>query len=297
MTQVNTFPDESPSDALHKPAFVLSAPQDDCPVLFASPHSGRFYPVAFQALLRVPLLDLRRVEDAFIDQLISPVSQLGIGTLSAVFARSYVDLNRSETELDSRMFSDGAPTPAGERSPRVEAGLGCIPRIAASGQDIHQRKLSRHEAEDRLEQAYRPYHRALTNWLELITKRCGRAVLIDCHSMPSVIGGRRIRADIIIGTRHGSSCDESLARTVENHFLSLGYKVARNSPYAGGYCTQHHGRPLEDRHALQIEINRRLYMDEDAVRLKPGFYRLQSDVKALGQSVLGWAHRTRRASS
>lgn len=295
MTQVNTFQLNSSKDEAQKAAFQLSAPQDDCAVMFASPHSGRHYPDDFQSLLRVPLMDLRRVEDAYIDQMISPVSELGIGTLSAVFARSYVDLNRSETELDSRMFSDGAPTPAGERSPRVEAGLGCIPRIAASGQDIHLRKLSRDEAEARLQEAYRPYHRALTNWLNLIKRRCGRSVLIDCHSMPSLVAGRRIRTDIIIGTRHGASCDEGLARTVENHFLALGYKVARNMPYAGGYCTQHHGRPLEDRHALQIEINRRLYMDEDTVRLKPGFYKLQSDMKALGLSVMNWVERTRVA--
>ncbi|MAI89861.1 MAG: hypothetical protein CBB65_05420 [Hyphomonadaceae bacterium TMED5] len=293
MTTEHTIIQENSAEIQRKPAFVLTPPDETCSVFFASPHSGRYYPQDFQDLLCVPIMDLRRVEDAYVDQLISPISKLGAGLISAVYARSYVDLNRSQDELDSRMFCDGPPNPAGERSPRVEAGLGCIPRIAASGQDIHQRKLTRQEAEDRLDVAYRPYHSALANWLNILHGRFGKSVLIDCHSMPSLLAGRRIQADIIIGNRHGSACDESLARLVENAFAALGYRVLRNTPYAGGYVTQMHGRPMEDRQALQIEINRRLYMDEREVRLKTGFYKLQSDLKSVAGAIMNWAERRR----
>lgn len=270
-------------------------PAGDSSVVFASPHSGRFYPSSFLDLLKVPLIDLRRVEDAYVDRLISEVDSLGIGRLEAHFARSYVDLNRAEEELDSRMFRDGPPTPAGERTPRVEAGLGCIPRIAASGEDIHARKLKRSEAENRLDLAYRPYHDRLTRELERLRQNTGLSVLVDCHSMPSQIGGRRIQADMIIGTRHGSACDESLVRVVEGCLSQLGYRTLRNQPYAGGFVTKTHGNPLEDAQAIQIEINRKLYLDESRVELLPGWTRLQRNLYRLGERVLSWAEQKKAA--
>ena len=276
-------------------AFSLTPPDASTSVIFSSPHSGRYYPDAFRALLRVPIMDLRRVEDAYVDQLFSGVRDLGAGMISAVYARSFVDLNRSETELDSRMFRDGPPDAAGERSPRVEAGLGCIPRIAARGEDIHSRMLSRKEADDRLALAYTPYHTVLSERLDQLHRESGMSVLIDCHSMPSVVAGRRVQPDIVIGTRHGSSCDESLARSVEAEFLRLGYRVLRNVPYAGGFLTQKHGRPLEDRHALQIEINRRLYLDEYSVELKPGFARLRDDLNQIVGKILDWTRQKKAA--
>lgn len=262
--------------------------------MFSSPHSGRHYPDNFLKLLRVPLMDLRRVEDAFVDQLIRGVTLSGAGQISANYSRSYVDLNRAPNELDSRMFRDGPPNPPGERSPRVEAGLGCIPRVAWSGHDIHRRKLRRSEADERLELAYHPYHAALADLLEDIAARHGHATLIDCHSMPSVIAGRRVQADIIIGNRHGGSCDESLTRTIEDTLTRFGYRVLRNQPYAGGYLTQLHGRPMADRHALQIEINRRLYMDENEVTLKPGFERLREDLSELADQIVRWSKKKPR---
>lgn len=277
------------------PAFMFHAPQPDCSVLFSSPHSGRCYPADFRSELRVPLMDLRRVEDAHVDQLIYGVRQFGAGLITANYARSYVDLNRSETEIDSRMFRNGPPTPAGERSPRVEAGLGCIPRIAASGQDIHSGMLSREEAEKRLNRAYRPYHDAIDAALADIRASHGHVVLVDCHSMPSVVAGRRIQADIVLGNRHGAASDESLVRMVEGEFTRRGYRVLRNVPYAGGYITQKHGVPLQDRHALQIEINRRLYLNESTVELKPGFYRLRDDLLAIAKKVVVWAEQKKAA--
>lgn len=276
-------------NASYPEACSIVSPARGCPVVFSSPHSGRFYPQRFRSELRVPLIDLRRVEDAHVDQLIHGVQWLGAGLITANYARSYIDLNRSEKEIDSRMFRDGPPTPAGERSPRVEAGLGCIPRIAASGEDIHIGKLSREDAELRLERAYRPFHRALDGLLNGIHSETGRVILVDCHSMPSMVAGRRIQADIILGNRHGASCDEGLIRLIEGEFGRRGYRVLRNVPYAGGYITQKHGVPVEDRHSIQIEINRRLYLNEVTVELKPGFYRVRDDVLSVAKRILDWA--------
>lgn len=277
------------------PGFRLTLPQNNCAVMFSSPHSGRYYPQDFIDLLKVPLMDLRRVEDAYVDLLFSSVAQMDAGMITAVYARSYVDLNRSPDELDSRMFRDGPPNPAGERSPRVEAGLGCIPRIAASGADIHSRMLSRKEADDRLERAYRPYHDLLTNWMATTRHRLGHSVLVDCHSMPSVIGGRRINADIILGNRHGQSCDEGLTRAVENEFSRLGYRVLRNAPYAGGYLTEQHGNPALGQHAIQIEINRKLYLDEDAVRQTWQFNKVKTHLTAVARRVVEWSAQKKAA--
>ena len=263
--------------------------------MFSSPHSGRFYPQEFIDLLKVPLMDLRRVEDAYVDLLFSSVTQLDAGMITAVYARSFVDLNRSPDELDSRMFRDGPPNPAGERSPRVEAGLGCIPRIAASGADIHSRMLSREEADQRLARAYHPYHQMLSDWMTNTRRQTGHAVLVDCHSMPSIIGGRRINADIILGTRHGQSCDEGLTRLIENEFSRLGYRVLRNTPYAGGYLTERHGQPALGQHAIQIEINRRLYLDEDAVRQTWQFNKLRSHLSSVARRIVEWSAQKKAA--
>ena len=291
MAQEETFSDPSAVRADQRRAFTLTAPLEQSSVLFSSPHSGRYYPEHFLEMLRVPHMDLRRVEDAFVDHLFSGVGEFGAGLISAVYARSFVDLNRSEDELDSRMFRDGPPNPAGERSPRVEAGLGCIPRIAASGEDIHSRMLTRREADDRLALAYTPFHTALSNWLGRMLKLTGKAVLVDCHSMPSVVAGRKVQADIVLGTRYGSSCDESLARLIENVFVRLGYRVLRNVPYAGGYLTQKHGQPLSERHAIQIEINRRLYLDEASVEPNQGFQKLRRDLLCVAQEISLWAEQ------
>lgn len=295
MSQLHTISVTPASLSSEIPGYRLTSPQNGCAVIFSSPHSGRYYPQDFIDLLQVPLMDLRRVEDAYVDLLVSSVPNLDAGLISAVFSRSYVDLNRSPDELDSRMFRDGPPNPAGERSPRVEAGLGCIPRIGASGKEIHSRMLSRQEADQRLDLAYRPYHDMLESWLNSIRRHTGHSVLIDCHSMPSVIGGRRIQADIILGNRHGKSCDESLTRLIENEFLKLGYRVLRNAPYAGGYLTERHGNPENNQHAIQIEINRRLYLDEDAVRQTWQFNRLKTHLTSIAARIIDWSEQKKAA--
>ena len=241
--------------------------------------------------LRVPLMALRRTEDAFIDQLFESVPDLGGHLLFANYARGYVDLNRDARELDPQMFRDGPPRTVGLPTPRVEAGLGCLPKVAAGGELIYARPMSRADGEYRLAQVHDAYHSFLRSTLDHFAKEVGIAVLIDCHSMPSHLPGRKAMPDIVLGDRFGSSCSSKLTGLAERAFRKLGYKVARNSPYAGGYTTRCYGRPKRQIHALQIEINRGLYMDEAQVRPSDGFKTVQNDLKSVIEACCAFADR------
>jgi N-formylglutamate amidohydrolase len=169
---------------------------------------------------------------------------------------------------------------------RVEAGLGCLPRVAARGEAIYARRLTRSEGEARLSGIHDIYHQCLATELGSLKERHGRAFLIDCHSMPSVQPGRRNLADIVLGDRFGSSCDPRLTGRIERAFRANGFSVARNAPYAGGYTTRRYGRPKRDFHAVQIEINRGLYMDEQAVETSAGFAQMQQVLSAIVVEIL-----------
>lgn len=241
--------------------------------------------------VRVPLMALRRIEDAFIDQLYASVPDLGGHLLCANYARAYVDLNRDARELDPLMFRDGPPRTVGLPTPRVEAGLGCLPKVAAGGELIYARPLSRADGEYRLTQVHDAYHGFVRSMLDHFRSEAGIAVLIDCHSMPSAQPGRRALPDIVLGDRFGSSCSSKLTGLAERAFRKLGYKVTRNAPYAGGYTTRCYGRPNQKIHALQIEINRGLYMDEANVRLAEGFKTVQNDLKTVIKACCAFASR------
>jgi N-formylglutamate deformylase len=230
---------------------------------FASPHSGRSYPESFVARSRLSFEALRRSEDAFVEELFLFVADLGAPLIAAAFPRAYVDLNRAPAELDAAMFDGPLPVPADPTSPRVQAGLGVIPRIVREGAEIYRGKLSADEARLRLGAFYRPYHAELARLANDTEARFGLAVMIDCHSMPSAPQA----PDIVLGDRYGVAASPLVTRSAEEAFLAQGFSVVRNIPYAGGYSTQIHGRPALRRHALQIEINRALYLDED--RMQP----------------------------
>jgi N-formylglutamate amidohydrolase len=237
------------------------------PLVVASPHSGSVYPPSFLAAAAVPLAALRRAEDAFVDELFAAAPSLGMPLLAARFPRSYVDANREPYELDPGMFDGPLPRPLNHRTTRVAAGLGMIPRVAASGEPIYRRRVSSSEIEHRLETCWRPYHTALTTLVEQTHRQFGAALLVDAHSMPSSASGvgsrdRDMRVDIVLGDNHGEACSPELVDCAERWFSRHGFRVQRNQPYAGGFTTQRYGRPGLDRHALQIEINRALYMDE-----------------------------------
>jgi N-formylglutamate amidohydrolase len=237
------------------------------PVVVASPHSGSVYPAAFLAQAAVSLAALRRAEDAFVDELFAAAPALGMPFLAARFPRSYVDANREPYELDPGMFEGPLPRPLNHRTTRVAAGLGMIPRVAASGEAIYRGRVPSGEIEQRLETCWRPYHTALSTLIEQTHRLFGSTLLVDAHSMPSSASGmgpreRDHRVDIVLGDNHGESCAADLVDCAERWFSGRGLRIQRNQPYAGGFSTQRYGSPSLGRHALQIEINRALYMDE-----------------------------------
>lgn len=258
------------------------------PLVFASPHSGRFYPEDMMSAAALDGLAIRRSEDALVDDLIAAAPGLGAATLSARYARAYMDLNREAFELDPAMFADELPEFARARTARVAAGLGAIARVVSEGQEIYARKLTFAEARRRIEGAHRPYHAALERLLAEAHAAHGFAILVDWHSMPAAAakaGGRERPCDMVLGDRFGAACAGILPARVERELEGLGYRVARNTPYAGGYTTEHYGRPARRTHALQIEINRALYLDEATLEPTAGFARLKADLEQLTRAL------------
>lgn len=266
-----------------EPPYVLIEPlHRTAPLIFASPHSGRRYPSDLLAIARTGLLSLRRSEDAFVDELFAGAAAHGAAVLSATVARAYVDLNRDPSELDPEMFEERVPHAAS--TPRVQAGLGAIPRVTGDGQMIYRRKLSLHEAERRIAVVHAPYHAMLRGLVEETKAQFGCAVLIDCHSMPSNARGS-YAPDIVLGDRYGASCHPSVTALAEATLRRQGYRVARNAPFAGGHTTQSYGRPAHRVHALQIEINRALYCDERSLDRTNGFTRVRADMTRLAEAL------------
>ena len=249
------------------------------PVLFNSPHSGCDYSEDFLRLVSLDPHRLRRSEDMAVDQLFRPVVGKGHALFKAHFPRVFVDVNREPYELDPRMFEGDLPAFANTKSLRVAAGLGTIARVVADGEEIYAKRLPVTEAMARIDRIYHPYHEALASHLMTLKKRFGLALLVDCHSMPSLSAQyHERRADIVIGDRFGKSCDPLLCDVIETCLTGCGYKVRRNKPFAGGFITEHYGRPSQGLHAVQIEISRALYMDELTYRLTAGFSTLQDDL-------------------
>lgn len=279
---------------LAAPIAVVAPPAVASPLVLSSPHSGRVYPAAFLAMSRLDPAALRRSEDSFVDALMHPATAHGAPLLHALFPRAYLDVNREPYELDPRMFDGRLPAHVNTRSMRVAGGLGTIARIVGDAQEIYARRLPVASAFARIDALYRPYHRALRSLLSAAVEQFGVAVVVDCHSMPSAGAGAALvedmRADIVLGDRHGTSCDPAFVETLERSLRAAGYSVRRNKPYAGGYITEHYGRPKSRTHAVQIEINRALYMDEATFVRKPAFARLSADlsnaVEALSACVL-----------
>jgi len=266
----------NPSQAGAEEPFEVLAPQDQAaPLVFASPHSGTRYPPDFVASSPLDLLSLRRSEDSFVDELFAAAPELGLPLLRALFPRAYIDPNREPFELDPAMFEDELPSYANTQSTRVAAGLGTIARVVSSGQEIYGGKLKFADAAERINANYRPYHKALRGLLDATRERFRCYVLIDCHSMPSVGGPHdpdagRERADFVLGDAFGASCGEAVIRLAAKTLKSLGYVVVRNKPFSGGFSTRYYGRPSLGMHALQIEINRALYMDEMSIKPNDG---------------------------
>src|ERR1041384_2697264 len=279
--------DNSVAAELDPPFEVLEPLEYRGPVVFTSPHSGRVYPRTFLSAAKLDLATLRRSEDSFVDELIAGVVARGHPLVRVHFPRCFVDVNREPYELDPRMFDGRLPSFANTRSMRVAGGLGTVARVVGDAQEIYDQRIPVDDALQRIESLYKPYHRALRRLFSRLHRDFGAAVLVDCHSMPSTAGHKdeRPRPEFVLGDRYGTSCVGVVAETVEKTLRSLGYTVSRNKPYAGGFITEHYGNPAAGLHAIQLELNRALYMDERRYERSSSFGRLAADPEALADQL------------
>lgn len=267
-----------------KAAFHIAHPERrSTAVVFASPHSGRDYPSSFLSRTALNEHSVRSSEDAFVDRLFDCAPQMGAPLLMAGAPRAYVDLNRSADELDPALIEGVG---AVGHNPRVASGLGVIPRVVANGRAIYTGKISRAEADHRIRTCWHPYHLALQAQLDRAHAMFGQAILIDCHSMPheamdSVARRGLRRPEVVLGDRFGAAADAAIMDRIEAAFGAAGLVVTRNTPFAGAYTTQAYGRPSRGRHAVQIEIDRALYMDEKTLSESEGFDALQRRLSAV----------------
>ena len=272
--------------SLYQPALQI------VPVVVDVPHAGRCYPRGFVEAARLPLRSLRRSEDAYVDRLFAQSVSLGAPLLVAEFPRAYLDVNREPYELDPRMFEGRVPPFANTRSMRVAGGLGTIPRIVGDGQEIYLGRIPVQQGLARIEELYRPYHAGLRSLVQRTQGVFGTCILVDAHSMPSTGLDRdgAAKADVILGDRFGTSAAGLVVEAAEEAFRRAGLTVTRNRPYAGGFITEHYGAPGAGVHALQIEINRALYMDEATLEPHAGFTDLQQVISsAMAECFARWS--------
>ncbi len=263
--------------ALQAPFTLTQAVCPAGPLVFASPHSGDVYPDDLAPAPGLGERSLRSAEDVMVDRLIGSGPAHGVPTIAARVSRAYLDLNRDPGELDAALIDDCEPaTPTA----KVSAGFGVIPRRAGDGAALYDRRLGMAEARHRLDRVHTPYHDALAALMQTARDRHGVGILIDWHSMPSRAAGgqgRGVRgADVILGDRHGASCSARLTRHLRASFEAAGWKVGLNQPYAGGYSTQIWGRPNDGYQAIQIELNRALYLSEKTLEPSGDFARCQA---------------------
>ncbi|MBX3506003.1 MAG: N-formylglutamate amidohydrolase [Parvibaculum sp.] len=275
-----------------RPLAVERPARQRIPFVFSSPHSGRAYPEGFVRTSNLDPQTLRRSEDCFVEELFGSAVRLGAPLLHALFPRAFLDANREPYELDPTMFAEPLPPHVNTRSLRVAGGLGTIARVVADSAEIYREPLAYADVEARIRHLYMPFHETLRGLLEDTLSAFGYAVLIDCHSMPSVGGpadddNGSNRADIVLGDRYGTSCAAALSAEAERILRRFGYSVVRNNPYAGGFNTEHYGKPARGLHALQIEINRALYMDEGKLERHSGFARVRDDMKRFISELSG----------
>ena len=271
------------------PAFTVTGPAvPTVPFVFCSPHSGSVYPTALMMATRLDPAALRKSEDCYVDDLFAPVAALGAPLIAARFPRAYLDVNREPYELDPQLFAGPLPEFANTQSARVVGGLGTIARIVADQEEIYRERLGVDVALERIERLYFPFHRALGALLAATRDRFGVAVLVDCHSMPSGAAGSGSsqRPHFVLGDRFGGSCDARLTRQLRDALGGHGYDVHLNRPYAGGFITENYGRPSAGIHAIQIEINRALYLDEATFTRSSGFTRLQANLGRVVHSMV-----------
>jgi N-formylglutamate amidohydrolase len=259
------------------------------PFVFSSPHSGRDYASTFGGQSRLDALTLRSSEDAFIDQLFASAPACGAPLLAARAPRAFLDLNRACEELDPAVVEGAPPHP---HNPRIKSGLGVVPRVVAGGKTIYSGRITRAEAEARLKGYWHPYHQQLRDLMQQTTAVFGKAILIDCHSMPheAIVAHSHpgtICPDIVLGDRFGAAAGYPVVAALEAAFTDAGLRVARNTPFAGAYITQAYGRPTRGQHVVQVEIDRALYMDEARIAPRADFSEFQALIAGVIAQITG----------
>lgn len=272
----------------------LSTVPGRTPLVLDSPHSGTAYPEDFRAALSLPVL--RRAEDTHVEKLYAFAPSLGVGWIEAHFPRIYLDANRDITELDETLLDGSWPDPL-TTDPvvlqKVRLGKGLIWKFTDDGEPIYDRQLTVAEVRARIERCWRPYHEAVVREIEAAHARHGYSIHVNCHSMPAVAASCATlhpglhHADFVIGDRDGSTADPELSRQICEFLRGRDYSVDYNHPYKGVELVRRYGDPARHRHGIQIEINRKLYMDEMTLEIvQPGFDRLSADLRALVEHLL-----------
>lgn len=277
-------------------AFRLTRPlRQQTSVIFSSPHSGRDYPQAFLDASPLTSLVLRSSEDAYVDRLFARAPLFGAPLLCATAPRAFIDLNRGADELDPAVVED---VPRGAHNPRIASGLGVIPRVVAGGRAIYHGKISRDEAQNRLTAHWHPWHAALQSLIDETLATFGEVIVMDCHSMPHEAIAAHMRPgqtppQVVLGDRFGAAAAKHVVDQVEAVFTNAGFRVARNSPFAGAYISQAYGHPISNKHVVQVEIDRSLYLNERTVEPLPNFSafcqtinRVVADLASIGRQAL-----------
>jgi N-formylglutamate amidohydrolase len=265
----------------------------EAPVLFDSPHSGFDYPDEFRPA--APLEVLRTGEDAFVDELFGAAPAHGAMLIHALFPRSFIDANRNERDIDASLLDGPWPGPLAPTQ-KTELGLGLIRKLAVPGVPVYDRKLTVAEVQQRIRRYYEPYHQEVAAAFERLHGRYGRVWHVNCHSMKSVGNAMTVdsgskRPDFVLGDRDGTSCDGAFTQAVFDALAGMGYRVTVNQPYKGAELVIRHSKPASGRHSLQIEINRRLYMDEERITRNSGFAKLNGDMTRLVEAIVAFARR------
>jgi N-formylglutamate amidohydrolase len=267
---------------------ILTPREWSVPAVFNSPHSGMNLPEDLISTSKLTQQQLRRSEDVFVDELFASCTDHGAPLLKALVSRAYIDLNREPFEFDPKLFAETLPSYMNSLSPRVMSGLGTIPRIVAEGQAIYPGHINLSDCLSRIDRIYRPYHRSLAALLNEAYAATGFVLLLDCHSMPhsavAHIAGGKI--DVVLGDRFGSASDQLYVETLEHFLTAEGLHVRLNRPYAGGFITETHGAPRHNRHAIQIEINRSLYINENSMTKNSDFGAMQQILSRAIENLL-----------
>lgn len=263
------------------PGHVVERPEHCATgVIFASPHSGSLYPESFIERTSLDLFNMRVNEDMYVDELMRPIAAEAV-CLTARFPRCYVDLNRAPDEyIDPKVYTPGTYTA------RAQAGLGVIPTHINEAVPLYDKPLTALDVKMRLEMLYHPYHNTLRSLLHAAKTQFGQALLVDCHSMPGFAPLGVRRPDIILGDRFGKSCHPETLKFIRERFERAGYSVGINYPYAGGFITRQYGQPEDSVEAIQIEINRDLYMNTATQKKKRSFDKVQADLTDLFGQII-----------